>query len=72
MVETDLHALFYDLANQDQILHYSWNMQDVLDVGLVPLFTERDITNMLYQMCCVISSLIIVGSFRLSHISEPF
>ena len=72
MVETDLHALFYDLANQDQILHYSWNMQDVLDVGWVALLAVWDINDMSYWMCCVISSLYIAWSFPLSQVSKPF
>ena len=56
MVELNLHALFYNLADQDQILHYSWNMQDVLDVGLIALFVKWDIADMVNRVNCIIHS----------------
>ena len=71
IVEPNLHALFHDLADRDQILRYCWNMQDVLDVGLVALFTEWDITDMLNGLNCVIPSFHIVGSFGLTQLLEP-
>ena len=40
IVEANMHALFYNLADRDRILRYSRNMQDVIDVGLVALFSE--------------------------------
>ena len=72
MIELALHALFNDMDDQDQILRYSWNMQDVLDVGWVALLAVWDINDMSYWMCCVISSLYIAWSFPLSQVSKPF
>ena len=66
VIEPDLHVLLHNLADRDQIHHYSWNMQNVFDVGLVALFAGWDITDMSYRMHGVISSLYIVGLFWLS------
>ena len=72
VVEADLHTLFQYFTNWDQVLCYGKNKQDVFNVRLVSLFADRHITDISYWMRGVISSLNIVGSFRLSHISEPF
>ena len=50
----NLYALFHNLADGDQALCYCHDMQDVLDVGLVTLFPEWDITDMLNGVNCVI------------------
>ena len=54
VIEANLHALVHDIADEDQILLYCWKMQDVLDVGLIALFAEWDITDMLNRVTCVI------------------
>ena len=71
VVEANLHAPFHDLADRDQILHYRYNMQDVLDLGLVTLFAERDIFDMMNGVDCVIPSFNIVRSFGLSKFLKP-
>ena len=48
ILELHLHALFYYLADQDRIFRDGWDVQDVLEVGLVPVISEWDIPNMLY------------------------
>ena len=56
IIEVSLHALFHNLVDRDQILRYCWNMQDVLNVGLVAFFPKWDITDMLNGVNCVMSS----------------
>ena len=63
-------AIVLDASNQ--ILRYSWNMQDILDVGLIALFTERDIFDMPNGVDYVIPYFHIVESFRLSQVLKPF
>ena len=55
IIEANLHALFHNLADRDKIFCYCWNMQDIVDVGLIALFAEWDITNILKGVNCVIS-----------------
>ena len=71
MIELALHALFNDMDDQDQILRYSWNMQDVLDVGFFSFALEWDISDMLNGVNCVIPNFNIVGSIGLSQFLEP-
>ena len=66
IVELNFRALFHNLANRDQILRYCRNMQDALDVGLVTLFTEWDITDMLNGVNHINPSFHIDGLFGLS------
>ena len=56
IIEPNLHALFHDPADRDQILHYCWNMQDIFYVGLITLFAEWDIADMLNGVYCIIPS----------------
>ena len=56
VVDVNLHALFHNLANRDQVLRYCWNMQDVLNVGLIALSTEGNISNMLDGVRVVFAS----------------
>ena len=71
VVESNLHALFHDLADQDQILRYSWNMLDILDVGMIDLFVEGDISNMLNGVDYVIPCFHIAGSLGFSQFWKP-
>mgnify|MGYP006905997330 CR=1 FL=1 len=63
VTQSDLHAWFHDLVDQYKILRYSWNIQDVLDVGLIALFGKRDIINILNRVSCVFPSFNIAGLF---------
>mgnify|MGYP000550673338 CR=1 FL=1 len=70
-VELNLHDLFHDLADRDQILYSSWHMQDILDIGLIVVFAEGDIFDMLNGVDCVIPSFHIAESFGFSRFSKP-
>ena len=71
IVEPNLHALFHNLADRDQILRCCWNMQDVLDVGLIAVFAEWDITDILNKVNCAIPNFHKAGPFGLLQLSEP-
>ena len=45
LVESNLHALFNNLADRDQILRDGRNMQDILNEGLLTFFAERNIAD---------------------------
>ena len=68
VIELDLHSLLHDLADRDQILCYSWNMQDVLDVGLFVDVLVRDISNMLNGVYYVVPSFKVAGSIKFSQL----
>ena len=72
LVELNLHAVLNNLAERDQILRDSWNMQDIFNVGLLTFFAERKIADVPNQMRCVVSGLNIPGSLRLSKFAKPF
>ena len=40
-----LHALYYHLANRDQIFRDGREMQDVLDIGLFVIVLKQDISD---------------------------
>ena len=61
VVEPNLHTLLLNLIDQEQILRYCWNTQEVINVGLIARFSEWDITDMLNGVNCVIPCLHIVG-----------
>ena len=62
LVESNLHPLLNNLADQDQILRDGGNMQDIFNVGLLTFFAERDITDVPNRMRSVVSGFNIVGS----------
>ena len=66
LIELDLHALFHDLTDRDQILCYGRNMQIFFDVGLFAILLKWDIANMLNGVNCVILNFHIVGSVELT------
>ena len=66
LVESNLHALFNKLAIRDQIFGDGWNMQDILNVGLLTFFAERNIADVPNRMRSVVSGFDIAGSLRLS------
>ena len=66
LVESNLHAFLNNLANQDQILRGSQNMQDIFNVGLLTFFAERNIADVPNRMRSVVSGFDI-ASFRTSR-----
>ena len=72
LVESNLHTLFNNLADIDQILRDGRNMQDILNVGFLTFVAERNIVNVLNQMHSVVSGFNIAGSLRLSKFAKPF
>ena len=72
IVEPNLHTLFHDPVNLDEILCYGWNMQDILDVDLITFFTERDVSDMLNGVNCVIPNFNIAWLFWFSQVWKPF
>ena len=55
VVETNLHALLHDLADQYQIICYCWYIQNIFYASLFAFFPEWDIADVLNAMCDVIS-----------------
>ena len=66
LVESNLLSLFHNLVDGDQILHDGWYMQDILNLYLVAIFLEWDITDVTSQMSSVVSDLNVLGSIQLS------
>ena len=66
LVASCLHALFNNLVDRDEILRDDRNLQDILNVGLLTFFIERNIADVPNRMRSVISGFDIVGLLRLS------
>ena len=47
LVKSYLHALFNNLADRDQFFRDGPNMQEILNVGLLTFFAERNIANVI-------------------------
>ena len=65
LVESNLHPLLNHLVDRDQILHDSGYMQDILNVGLLTFFAERNIVDVPNRVPSVISGFDITESLRL-------
>ena len=61
LVESNLHALFNNSADRDQILRDSRNMQDIFNVGFLTFFAERNIVDMPNWTRCRENSRLRVG-----------
>ena len=65
LVESNLHALLNNVADWDQILCDSRNMQDIFNIGLLTFCAERNIADVPNRV--LVSSLVSTyGSLRLS------
>ena len=61
-----MHALFDNLAYQDQVFREDWDMQHVLEIGLFVFIPEWDIFDMSNGVSRVVPSFDIVGTIGLS------
>ena len=72
LVESNLHALFNNLADRDQIIRDGRDMQNILNVSLLTFFAKRNIANVSNRIRSVVSGFDIAGSLRISKFSKPF